>query len=148
MITVRTATYDDACSLAPRLRAADRREIVALSGVTPLTALVASLGRSAEARSILVNDTVHAMYGHAPDPLGRAAMVWALGTDHLLKHRLVLIKEMKRYLDEVQSRYGRLVNVVDEENEDAIKLLRRLNFNFGVPILSVGGGRAMSFWRS
>ena len=147
MIVSRPATSADAYALAPRLREADRREIVALSGVTPLTALVASLNRSTEARAIAIHDEVHAMYGYSADPLGRAAMVWALGSDRLPKHRVTLIKEMKRFLDKVQERHGRLVNIVDVDNTDAIELLRRLGFNFGVALPSAGGGRAMSFWR-
>ena len=147
MIVSRVATYDDAHALAPRLRAGDRAEIAHLSGVSPLTALIASVNRSTEARSVVINDEVHAMYGYAADPLGRAAMVWAMGSDLLSKHRLTLIKEMKRFLDEVQRKHGRLVNIVDEENAPAIELLRRLGFNFGVPLLSAGGGRAMAFWR-
>lgn len=147
MIAIRDANLDDAYSLAPRLREADRREIVALSGVTPLTALVASLNRSTVARAVLIDDRVHGMFGYSADPLGRAAMVWALGSDHLPKKRIALIKEMKQFLDGVQERHGRLVNIVDVDNTDAIELLRRLGFNFGVALPSAGGGRAMSFWR-
>lgn len=148
MIVSRPACTADAHELAPRLREADRKEIVTLSGVTPLTALLVSLKRSTEARSIVIHGETHAMYGYSADPLGRAAMVWALGSDHLPKHRLTLIKEMKRFLDGVQRQHGRLVNIVDEENTAAIELLRRLGFNFGTPLSTCGGGRAISFWRS
>ena len=130
MIAIRNANLDDAYSLAPRLREADRREIAALSGVTPLTALVASLNRSTVARAVLIDDRVHGMFGYSADPLGRAAMVWALGSDHLPKKRIALIKEMKQFLDGVQERHGRLVNIVDVDNTDAIELLKKNNDNF------------------
>lgn len=147
MIETRVATYDDARSLAPRLRAADRREIARLSGVTPLTALLGSVRQSTEARSVVIDGQVEAMFGHAADPLGRSAMIWALGSDLLPKHRFTLIKEMRRYLDAVQERHGMLVNIIDDENERAIELLKRLGFTFGQALPALGGGYARTFWR-
>lgn len=143
----RVATLADADDLAPRLRAADRREIAVLSGVTALTALRTSLRRSSVAQAVVIDGQVEALYGVSPDGLGRAAAVWALGSDVLPTRRWTLIKEMKRFLDDAQARHGRLYNIVDEENAQAIALLRRLGFKFGATLPAIGGGRAISFGR-
>lgn len=147
MIEYRPASPEDAADLAPRLRAADTAEIVRLSGVTTRTALLTSVLRSTEAWSVVIDGQVEGMFGHATDPLGRTAMIWALGSDLLPKHRFTLIKKMRRYLDEVQAEHGMLVNVIDDDNALAVELLRRLGFTFGAAMPAPGGGLARTFWR-
>lgn len=128
--------------LAPRLRAADVREIEVLGG-TPYEALYTSYRTSTEAWTAREHGVIGAMFGVRGDALGRIGIIWALGTDRLSANPVRLIKEVGGHVERWGREYRVLTNVVHEENEASMKLLRHLGFSFEPERPGV-----LRFWRT
>jgi len=130
MPSIRPATAEDAEFLAPRLRQADKAELLAGSGTSPLDALMEGLRLSAPALVGVDDDDVPIlMFGVAPidDTLG---CVWMLSSDDIYKHKFTFLKRSKRVLDDFNKKWPVLFNVCDERNVDHIEWMRRLGYTF------------------
>lgn len=128
-IRVRRASADDARALAPRLREADRVEVLA-AGVQPLDALLGGLERATWAYSIVVDGEVAAILGVAPMGalLGDSGIPWLLGSDLALRHWRRLCKSGPFWIERMHESYAHLVNMVHARNVLAIKWLRYAGF--------------------
>jgi len=124
----------DAAELAPRLRAEDRAEVLAL-GRDPLEELEDSVARSAEAFTWRLGDEIVAMAGVNPTTaIGTTAVPWMLGSDLIPRNRRYFVPESRRVVDRWQAMWPRLVNVVDAEYRAAVRWLRHLGFTMTGPV--------------
>lgn len=119
------ATIDALTILADNLRAADRAEVAAMSGLEPLNALVASWMLSTHAYLVLGRDGVPvAAFGAAPHHLPGVGAVWMLGTDGIAAEAMGIARETRRYFDELNGAYGLLWNYIDARNTTSMRWLR------------------------
>jgi len=116
LLAVRAAGTRDAEALAPRLRAADLREVAAATGQRPLDVL---------ARGVASSDPALAA---VPDGEG-SGVVWLLGSDELVRRPAFFLRTSRRWLERLHERYRRLWNFVDARNEVHLRWLRWCGFS-------------------
>ena len=122
----RLATTKDLKYLAPRLRFEDKREILSTAGMFPYTALYYSYLKSAIVFTI-VNDK--------KEPVGIfgvtvSGAIWLLATDKLKEIQFTFLKENKKVIDFLNTKYKILWNFVDSRNSLHIKWLKWCGFKF------------------
>ena len=132
MIRVRPAVAADAALLAPKLRAADLRELAAASKETPLSLLEHGIASSNPCYAIVdTHDAPIALFGASPDTRrANAGLVWLLASDELVKYSLVFLRHGRTWLDRLHERYELLWNYVDARNEEHIRWLQWCGFTF------------------
>lgn len=130
------ATQDHARQLALILRAADRDEVVAQSGLHPALALGMSLGSSDAAWTGLMDGQVAVIWGVAPqDELERDVGVpWMLGSDLIVQHPRLFLTHCQAAVEEMQALFPILENHVDIRNTVAIRWLKWLGFDIMEPV--------------
>jgi hypothetical protein len=132
MITVRKSVPEDADFLAPRLREADREEVIASGCPVPHAALMAGMG----ANSICLTGidetgapvTMFGVGPHPTDPL--VGVVWALATDEIRKHRKSFLGPSKDWVEALNRRHPVLMNYSDCRNAEHHKWLTWCGFTF------------------
>ncbi len=129
------ATDAHALDMAPRLRAADREEVAASSGRSPLEALRYSLAASSHAVSALDPvGRVVCMFGvGVVDLMGGVGAPWLLGSDLMADHRREFARRSRAYLPLMLAHYPNLENAVDARHVEAIRWLEWLGFTIGDP---------------
>lgn len=133
MITILAATRDDVHEFAPRLRAEDRAEVLAL-GVAPVDGLLQSIAGAWEAWTYRADRQIICMAGVTPLSLiGRVGVPWLLGSELVLRHRRTFMMETRRMVAHWLTLFDVLRNVVDARYEGAIRWLRWLGFEIGAP---------------
>ena len=122
----RLATKKDLKYLAPRLRFEDKREILSTAGMFPYTALYYSYLKSTIVFTI-VNDKKEpvAIFGIALN-----GAIWLLATDKLKDIQFAFLKENKKVIDFLNTKYKILWNFVDCRNSLHIKWLKWCGFKF------------------
>jgi hypothetical protein len=129
VIEIVPATLEHAADLAPRLRAADRQEIEAMSGRDPAEALAHSIGRGLWSEALMIDGQVEALGG-----LGTVSMLfgpgvpWLMGSDRLTERARWFLRESRRQVARMRETYGELVNWVDARNTLSVRYLERLGF--------------------
>lgn len=133
MITMIPATKDDACELAPLLRAEDREEVLAL-GLEPVDGLFESLAAAREAWTYRDDGRIICMAGVAPLSLiGSTGIPWLLGSQLVTAHRRTFMVETRRRVACWLMMFSVLRNVVDDRYTAAHRWLRWLGFEIGEP---------------
>jgi len=122
----RLATIKDLKYLAPRLRFEDKREILSTAGMLPYTALYYSYLKS-EIVFTIVNDK--------KEPVGIfgvtvSGAIWLLATDKLKEIQFAFLKENKKVIDFLNTKYKILWNYVDCRNSLHIKWFKWCGFKF------------------
>jgi hypothetical protein len=133
-VKVRPATMADVIDLTPKLRAADRREIMSL-GSTPDSALLESFLSSTQ-RYAFTDDsgTILGMFGVGPNAdmslaLGQpVGCVWMLGSDGIKGVRHAFLKQCLGWVDILHRDHPILWNWVDARNNLHLKWLEWLGF--------------------
>lgn len=129
-ILMRPATVDDAVTLAPYLREADKRELEAGDlGIPVVGRLAIGIGASTEAIAMSVD-------GQSPDVLCgvldgiEARVVWMVCTDYIVEHApIALLKLCKELRDRwYQEERKPLICAIDRRNHQHQRWLRRLGF--------------------
>ena len=122
----RLATLTDIKYLAPRLRFEDKREILSTAGMTPYTALYYSYLKS-EIVFTIVNAKKEpvAIFG-----ITVGGAIWLLATDKLKDIQYSFLKENKKVIDFLNTKYKILWNFVDCRNSLHIKWLKWCGFKF------------------
>lgn len=139
MITIRSATEDDARELAPLLRAEDRLEVLAL-GLQPIEGLFQSLAGSRESWTYRAQGRIVCMAGIAPRSLiGRAGVPWLLGSELVRRHRRLFMVETRRMVAHWLTQFDSLINIVDARYGAAIRWLDWLGFEIGEPFPLANG---------
>lgn len=118
--------------LAATMREADRVELAASSGSSPLEALEEGYVHSPKCMTILTDQgDVVGIFGVAPNSMDRLiGHPWMLASDHLDSIRMTFLRQSKMYLDGLGGGYQLLMNCCDKRNLVHIKWLRWLGFSF------------------
>ena len=128
------ARPEDALELAPRLRMADRREVMASHGHRGLQALENSLRRSEEAWAVRRDGELLTLFGVARVALlGREGSPWLLGSRSLVHHKRALLHFGRSHVAGWRESYDYLENWVDARNALSIRWLRWLGFTLEAP---------------
>jgi hypothetical protein len=128
-ITIVPATLAHALDLAPRVRAADRAELMDGWGHTPAFALTEGVLRSDLAWSGFADRTLVCLFGVAPVPHAPGTGVpWLIGSDLILRHQRAFLRRNRARLAEMQALYPVLRNWVDARNHVALRWLSWLGF--------------------
>lgn len=129
-----TATEEHIPWLTQHIREADRRELWAVSYLSPIDALTLSLQASAKAWTGLVDGEIVCMFGVTPScVLSGTGRPWMVGTDLVHRHAAVFLRRCKGMVAEMLDLFPHLENYVDIRNTAAIKWLGWLGFKFEGP---------------
>ena len=141
---VRPAILADALQLAPKMRIADREEILASHGKTPLESLVIPFTYE-KARSYTIIGTakegVIGMFGGAPTKDPEYGIAWLLSSEDLFKHTKQFIKECPYWVSQMSEGYTYIYNWVDRRNWKSLKWLQFLGFEAKEEIKQYGVGK-------
>ena len=141
---VRPAILADALQLAPKVRIADREEIRASNGSSPLEALVIPFTYK-EGRSYTIIGTakegVIGMFGVAPTKDPEYGIAWLLSSEDLFKHTKQFIKECPYWVSQMSEGYTYIYNWVDRRNWKSLKWLQFLGFEAKEEIKQYGVGK-------
>ena len=105
---VRPAVLADALQLAPKMRKADREEIRASNGSSPLEALVIPFTyKKSRSYTIIgtVKEGVIGMFGVAPTKDPEYGIAWLLSSENLFKHTKQFIKECPYWVSQMSEGY-------------------------------------------
>lgn len=120
--------------LAEVMRQADRDEIEARSGRTPLGALMGSYRASSMCRVVLIDGKPEVIFGVGTlNVLAGVGSPWLLGSDAVWQHRKEFMRQSRVWLRQLSARYQVLRNVVDCRNAASIRWLGWLGFRFSQP---------------
>ena len=126
----RLATLEDLKYLAPRLRCEDKREILASIGTIPIDALTLSYYASDLVFTIVnPKDEPVAIFGVGGTKNGVGG-IWLLATDNLKDIKFPFLKENKKVINFLNTKYKILWNFVDCRNSLHIKWLKWCGFKF------------------
>ena len=141
---VRPAILADALQLAPKVRIADREEIRASNGSSPLEALVIPFTYK-EGRSYTIIGTakegVIGMFGVAPTKDPEYGVAWLLSSETLFKHTKQFIKECPYWVSQMSEGYTYIYNWVDRRNWKSLKWLQYLGFEAKEEMKQYGVGK-------
>ena len=141
---VRPAILADAIQLAPKMRIADREEIRASNGSSPLEALVIPFTYE-KSRSYTIIGTakegVIGMFGVAPTKDPEYGIAWLLSSETLFKHTKQFIKECPYWVSQMSEGYTYIYNWVDRRNWKSLKWLQFLGFEAKEEIKQYGVGK-------
>lgn len=118
---------EDASTIAPHLRDADKNEIIASSGPDIEQALRYSIMSSEAWTACLPDGTPICIYGVGDDGEGHG-IPWMIGTDDMIKHRKALIRDARKWIDIQIQVYPVLYNYVDARNTVHLKWLDHMGF--------------------
>ena len=126
----RLSTLEDIKYLAPRLRRTDKEEILAGIGATPYHALLIGYFECAVVFTIVnpKNKPV-AIFG-INDVGNNVGAIWLLATDKLKDIQFPFLRENKKVIDFLNTKYKILWNFVDCRNQLHIKWLKWCGFKF------------------
>jgi len=141
---VRPAVLADVLQLAPKMRIADREEIRASDGKSPLEALVIPFTYK-EGRNYTiigaVNEGVIGMFGVAPTKDPEYGIAWLLSSEDLFKHTKQFIKECPYWVSQMSEGYTYIYNWVDRRNWKSLKWLQFLGFEAKEEMKQYGVGK-------
>jgi hypothetical protein len=116
------------------MRQADRDEVFASSGRSPLWCLVQSYRRSSICMVALVDGQPEVIFGAGDiNILTATGAPWLLGSDAVVKYRVEFLRQSVHWREQLLRRYAVLRNVVDCRNKVAVRWLRWLGFSFSEP---------------
>lgn len=124
------STAEHAFVMAPRLRAADKAEIAAMSGNLPETALLNGLRGEVCLTAVEPEGDPILMFGVAKSRFPEAGLLWMLATDAIHKHRFRFLRQSLFFIESLQEAYPLLHNYVDARNELHIKWLKWIGCTF------------------
>lgn len=117
------------------MRKADRDEVFAASGKTPLEALTFSFEKSSVAMTALVDGRAEVMWGAAElNILNGVAAPWLLGTKAVEKYQVAFLRHSVEWRQKLLDRYTVLRNFVDDRNTVSIRWLKWLGFKLLDPV--------------
>ncbi len=129
--SVRKATEDDVRHIAPRLREADKKELMASCGEDPEKHLLDSLKLPSMGTWVGVkNDKPEIIFGVVQSACREIGFPWMVCTDELKKSPREFIIKCKRWVEGFSKNYPLLLNFVHAENELHIRWLKWCGFEF------------------
>lgn len=128
-LDIRRVGYFDCYTLAKHIRQADKEEIWAARGLTPIQGVEWSVGHSDASYGAFVDGVLVAIWGIASLPNGGGAP-WLLATEDLRKYAIRFYHITREHISQMLEAYGYLENYVDARNIDSIRWLKWLGFEF------------------
>ena len=126
----RLSTLEDIKYLAPRLRTSDKKEILASVGLTPYEAMMIGYLENVIVFTIVnKNNEPVAIFG-INDVGQNVGAIWLLATDKLKDIQYSFLRENKKVIDFLNTKYKILWNFVDCRNSLHIKWLKWCGFKF------------------
>lgn len=127
---IRPAEPADATALAANLRWADRAEVMAATGRTPLPVLLESVERSCRAWCVAVAGKPAVLMGVVADPvLPGTGVPWLLADTRMETRPLTVARHSRAVLMAgLAPGFDRLENAVDARSRRTIRWLARLGF--------------------
>ena len=141
---LRPAVLADALELAPKMRIADREEIKASHGKTPLESLVIPFTYDRSRNYTIIgtaSEGVIGMFGVSPTKDPEYGIAWLLSSEDLFKHTKQFIKECPYWVAKMSKGYTYVYNWVDRRNWKSLKWLQFLGFEPKEEIKQFGGGK-------
>jgi len=141
---VRPAVLADALELAPKMRIADREEVKASHGTTPLESLVVPFTCDGSRNYTIIgtaNEGVIGMFGVTPTKDLEYGIAWLLSSEDLFKHTKQFIKECPYWVAKMSKGYTYIYNWVDRRNWKSLKWLQFLGFEPKNEIKQYGVGK-------
>lgn len=149
-VNIREATKADAGWFAPRLRDADRAELLASSGAGIAAGLRSAILYSDHAAFVAESETFGpiALFGFARRGMAAdRAAPWCVGTNGLTRRGKALTLHGRAYCRRTLDAFPLLENWVDVRNTAAIRWLAAIGFQFDDPAPhGVEGLSFMRFW--
>ncbi|MEO4014820.1 phage protein Gp13 family protein [Pseudomonas rossensis] len=134
-------TAEDVATILPIVRQADIDEITEALGIPMQDALHEAITGSLNAKKIVVDGLIVAVFGDAVySILGSVGVPWLISTTHVEKHSRAFLKVCKPEVQGMLTRHHHLMNYVDARNTSAIRWLKWLGFTFG-PAIPYGARR-------
>lgn len=122
-------------SIAARMRQADRDEVFAASGHTPLAALSFSYAKSSCCWTAFFNGRPEVMWGVGDiNILNGVGAPWLLGTDAVEENFRAFLRISSGWPNQLLQRYSVLRNFVDARNTVSIRWLEWLGFRLLEPV--------------
>lgn len=141
---VLAVTVEDIALILPDVRQADIDEIRDSLGVSIGCALYDGITSSLNAKKIVIDGRVVAVFGDAVySLLGSVGVPWLISTVHVERHARAFLKVCKPEVQAMLTRHQHLMNYVDTRNTAAIRWLKWLGFNFE-PAAPYGVRRVLS----
>lgn len=136
MLTYVATNSDHILHVAAHMRAADRLEVAAASGRTPLEALSIGFAISDECVTALSPEgTPVVIFGIAPVcRLTGVGSPWLLGTDEALRYRRHFFTDPPKVLAAMLESYTTLENYVHAENTLSVRWLQKIGFTLEPPV--------------
>jgi len=133
-----------------KLREADRKELLASTGLDVTKGLVESVERSDIVTYVyLCDNRIIALSGAAYTVNPEFALVWAMGTNEVLEHwgevEPLFTKHVNGVLDVPEVKI--IGNVIDLRNEAHIRWIKKLGFTMTGDIIKLGGYNFESFYK-
>lgn len=129
-INVVPSVADHVSRIAPRLREADRQEVIAASGRTPEEVLAVGLQGDVCLTWLNAEGDPIAIGGVARTNVEGAGAVWLLATPEIEAQRFAFLRNVGAYLEALHTVYPVLFNYVDARNTLHIRWLRWMGFTF------------------
>lgn len=149
-VSIRPAELADADWFAPRLRAADRAELLASSGAGLASNLRTAIRYSDHAAFVAESEALGpiALFGFARKGFAAdRSAPWCVGTGGLTRRGKALTTHGKAYCLRTLDAFPLLENWVDVRNTAAIRWLSAIGFEFDAPAPhGVEGLPFMRFW--
>lgn len=121
------------------MRPADRDEVFAASGKTPVKALTYSMRKSSHAWTAIIDGRPEVMFGVGDiNVLAGVGAPWLLGTDAVEAHYIAFLRRSVDFRDQLLRRYPVMRNFVDDRNKASKRWLKWLGASFSDPV-EVGG---------
>jgi len=136
-LAIRKAERGDVAALAVTMRQQDVDE-VELVGMTPASALAYGLAKSKQCWTAFYKGRVVCMFGVSQKAKvgGHTAPVgWLLTSDVVEDCPLAFWKACRAILPALVRKYGKLVNLIDARNEQAVRWAKRLGFTVMDPVM-------------
>lgn len=137
---LRPTTEDDVHYIAPRLRAADAREIRSVSGMSPLASMALGFVKSSICLTLTDFSDGERVGILGVVPVGsypREGLVWMHCTEALPSKSMKFLRHSKEGLRLIFREYDILYNWVDKRNELHVKWLKWMGFHF-INIQNIG----------
>ena len=126
----RLSTLEDIKYLAPRLRTSDKEEILASVGLTPYEAMMIGYLENVIVFTIVnKNNEPVAIFG-INDVGQNVVAIWLVATDKLKDIQYSFLRENKKVIDFLNTKYKILWNFVDCRNSLHIRWLKWCGFKF------------------
>lgn len=113
--TFRHSEVGDGLALAPRLRTADKKEMIAATGESSPSSLEKGIRDCDECWTMEIDDEPIAMYGYKDSGDG-SAYIWLMGSDRINDVKWQFLRISKNAVRSIASKYDSLWSLSDVRN--------------------------------